>query len=170
MERTGPATLPTTDGRGESPFQALLLAVRNRLAEVSATRPTKLVAGVWKPASDVCLVALAGEIDMSNAAELAESLEAPFAVGPCDLLVDVSQLTFIDSAGVSELFKAAKRARGADRAIVLVAPSGQVARVFDVVGIGTQLAVAESLEAALEQVSTASPSEPETAGRRSAAS
>jgi anti-anti-sigma factor len=75
-------------------------------------------------------VTVTGEIDMETAPVLREALaEAAAAPGP--LVVDLSAVTFLDSAGVAALFD-----HVADDLEVIVRRGSIIARVLDVTGLG----------------------------------
>ncbi|AGS66982.1 STAS domain-containing protein [Streptomyces collinus] len=74
------------------------------------TTPLTLTSG-RRPDGTVCLT-VAGEIDMSNAGSLAEALDAH--AGP--VVVDLTGVEYLDSAGLSVLFA------HADRLQLLVTP------------------------------------------------
>jgi anti-sigma B factor antagonist len=74
-------------------------------------------------------VVLVGEIDMSNVAELREALERAAAQGP-SMVIDLSAVTYLDSAGVSALFDQAYRDLR-----VRVAADSAVATVIKICGL-----------------------------------
>src|SRR5881409_44934 len=75
------------------------------------------------------VLTLAGEVDASNADELARVLESETREGGV-VAVDLDQLAFLDACGVHALIDTADRAPGR---IVLCRPNGSVRRVLDVV-------------------------------------
>src|ERR1044071_9196159 len=91
------------DGSGASAAAALLRDVRARLTELDASPTTDLVVGIWKPSAELCVVALAGEMDLSNAAQITRELDGRLGPGPCRLVVELSRLTFMDSTGITQL-------------------------------------------------------------------
>jgi anti-anti-sigma factor len=144
--------LASTDGD----YAPLLRDIEARLAEVDAFPPDSLVVGLWT-AEDLCVVALAGEMDMSNAAELTEMLNGCLSSGPCRLLVEASRLTFIDSTGLNQLITVSRplKARGGET--LIVAPSVHVARVLQFVQVDELITVADSLEDALTRAAVGRP-------------
>jgi anti-sigma B factor antagonist len=80
------------------------------------------------------IVQLAGEADMTTRA-LAEVLSAEVAKKPRLLLLDASQLTFIDSACLHEIVRAHRALRADDGRLELVEPSPVVARVLQLSGL-----------------------------------
>jgi len=75
---------------------------------------------------------LAGELDVATAPRFSEVLAATSAQG--DVVLDLSELTFLDSCGVRALLEAA-RARNGDGPIVVLDPSAAVSRVFEIIGL-----------------------------------
>jgi anti-anti-sigma factor len=73
---------------------------------------------------------LAGEIDASNAAELAKALEPETLQGGI-VAVDMSELSFIDASGAHVLIDTADRLQGRGR-LLLCRPSPPVRRVLEV--------------------------------------
>lgn len=82
------------------------------------------------------IVALRGELDMSEAPHLAallESIQAPA------IIIDLSELTFLDSSGLGALIVANRE----DRPLRLRSASAAVARVLEVSGVDQLLATDE---------------------------
>jgi anti-sigma B factor antagonist len=82
-------------------------------------------------ASRICVD---GELDLSDAPELSRLLEAERAAGH-DLVVDLRELTFIDSSGLAVLVWAAESAAQSGRALRLLPPPPDVMRTFEVTGL-----------------------------------
>ena len=75
-----------------------------------------------------------GELDLSDAPELGRLLDAERAAGH-DLVVDLREMTFIDSSGLAVLVWAAQSAAASGRGLRLVAPPPPVMRTFYVTGL-----------------------------------
>jgi anti-sigma B factor antagonist len=135
---------------GENPpLWPVLGDIQARLAEVDAHPQNGLVVGLWKPLDDLCVVALAGEMDMSNATEVTELLDGCLGAGPSRLVVEVSRLTFKDSTGVNQLVTVSRPLKERGGETLLVAPTAHVARVFEIVKLDELITVVDSLEGAL---------------------
>ena len=78
-----------------------------------------------------------------SAPELQRHLDAVLTQPHARVMLDLSGLSFVDSAGVSVLIKAKQTAEGHGRELVLRRPTEQVERVFAVVGLADWLAVEE---------------------------
>ena len=87
---------------------------------------------------------LSGELDVASSGALEQSVEE---VSDYDLLVvDLSELEFIDSTGLSVLVAAHQRAVAAGREFCLVQGPAQVQRLLALTGLEERLMVADTLE------------------------
>ncbi|MCJ0869765.1 STAS domain-containing protein [Streptomyces sp. AP-93] len=82
------------------------------------------------------MVRLTGEMDISRVDEVrALLLEAVTRVGgPADIVVDLSGLTFCDSAGLNLLLRARLQAVESGHSLRLAAPSAQMLRLLEITG------------------------------------
>ena len=88
-------------------------------------------------AGRVC-VALAGECDLEVREELTATLLAAVRRAPV-VVVDLSSLDFLDSSGVHGLITAHRAAKELGRKLFVVNPTGAVATVLDLTGVGALL-------------------------------
>jgi len=82
----------------------------------------------------VTIVAVKGRLDSVTAPTLGERLSGALAAPSRRLLIELSQLEYISSAGFRVLLLAAKRAAETDGQIVLAGVSGKVRQLFDLGG------------------------------------
>src|ERR1700733_11544045 len=82
------------------------------------------------------VVTAVGEIDLTNAEGLRDALLAALNAGALGLVVDLTATTFLDSAGVTALVRASRRAAATEATLRLAVTSPSVLRVLDLVGIG----------------------------------
>ena len=87
---------------------------------------------------DECLIALSGELDLSNSDSLRERLESARSDGG-RVIVDLSRLGFIDSTGMRILLRAEQASRADGGTLSFVRAKGQVERVMKVAGIDGEL-------------------------------
>jgi anti-sigma B factor antagonist len=83
------------------------------------------------------ILAVAGEIDVATSPELRRELHQLADREPACLILDLSNVTFIDSSGLGVLVGALKRLREEDRGDILVLEGLQepVRKVFDITGL-----------------------------------
>lgn len=75
---------------------------------------------------------LAGELDIASGDTLEATVQASLN-GKADVVLDVADLTFVDSAGIRAFIRLAKQS--APRPVVLRNPQANVARVLEIVRI-----------------------------------
>ena len=85
---------------------------------------------VGQLAPDVVCVGLSGELDISRALLLEQELRAVEGTGPSCIVIDLSELDFVDSSGLARLIAARRRADRADWRLVLVKGSEAVQRLL----------------------------------------
>ena len=91
--------------------------------------------------SPECVVVAQGEIDIATAPELRDLLRAELAASPEKLIIDMAEVSFIDSSGLSELIVAFKAGQAAGTDVVLRNPGQRVRFVLEVSGLNGVLAV-----------------------------
>ena len=85
------------------------------------------------------LIRLRGDLDSAD--RFGEATQLVYAAGVPTLLVDLSELDFIDSSGLRELVVAHRRQVEIGGGIVLRAPNDRVRRVLDIVGLDQVLKI-----------------------------
>ncbi|MER5873205.1 STAS domain-containing protein [Streptomyces sp. NPDC002044] len=81
------------------------------------------------------VLSVAGELDHHTAPELTRVIqETPFSPD-VPVLIELSELTYCDSTGITVLFSAYHRAREADAPLSLVGLSTDLMHVFRIVGL-----------------------------------
>jgi anti-anti-sigma factor len=99
---------------------------------------------------EVPVVAIAGEIDASNAKQIAERLRAALSNRSEALVVDLSGTTYIDSAGLNLLFELAVALRERQQQLHLIVPqSSPIARMVAIVGLDAEVPTHPSRAVAL---------------------
>jgi anti-anti-sigma factor len=100
-------------------------------------------------APDRVVLALAGELDLAGAPQLASEIERAESSGLDALVLDLSRLDFIDSAGLRVLLAAHERAREAGRAFAITPGPQQVQRLLEIAGVGEHLVTIATADAGL---------------------
>jgi len=91
-----------------------------------------------EPLEDSCLIRVGGELDRSTADLLSSALDAARADGVTALL-DLSAVSFIDSAGLRVLVRAAHAADTHGWALSIVRASSAVWRIVELTGTRSEL-------------------------------
>ena len=95
------------------------------------------------------IVAVTGEVTFSNVADLNRRLETALDADAQHLVVDLTEVTFIDSSGLSALLTASKEARRRGGGVALVLAQGEPPSIFRFRGVDRLLSLYPSREAAL---------------------
>jgi anti-sigma B factor antagonist len=95
------------------------------------------------------VVTFPAEIDMATADAIGEQVAAALAPGVHAVIADMTATTFCDSAGITMLIRAQKRAtaHGAELRLLLRCPN--VVRVLKIQGVDAVLPIYHNLEEAL---------------------
>lgn len=94
---------------------------------------------------DVAVLELGGEVDLLTAARLASGLDDEIRHGDRDVVVDLRDVEFIDSAGLHVLLGAQRRLARQGRDLGIICPPGPVLRVFELSRLLDTLNIAASL-------------------------
>jgi anti-anti-sigma factor len=83
----------------------------------------------------VVVAHLSGEVDAANAHEIGARLRAPLTNHHTALIVDLTEVGYLDSAGINLLFTLADELRGRQQALHVVVPEGSpVRRMLSITG------------------------------------
>jgi anti-anti-sigma factor len=99
----------------------------------------------------VTIVTTKGELDLASSPALEEELEQAWDSGAELLIIDLRELEFIDSTGLSLLIRAHQRAEGAGLRFGLVNGGPQVQRLLSLTGVGERLAIVDAPEELISQ-------------------
>jgi anti-sigma B factor antagonist len=91
------------------------------------------------------VVTAAGEIDITNAESLRDALLSALNAGALGLVVNMTATTFLDSAGVTALVRASRRAAATEATVRLAVTAASVLRVLNLVGIDRLIEVHPSV-------------------------
>jgi anti-anti-sigma factor len=96
---------------------------------------------------------LSGDVDMARAASIRTELMNAVSNRHAGLVVDLTDVSYLDSAGVNVLFEVADGLRQHQlRMAVVIPPESLVERVVTLVDLGSVVSVERDMEAALAQV------------------
>jgi anti-anti-sigma factor len=93
------------------------------------------------------VVAMPAEIDAANAGRIRQGLLSAAGLGAAVVVIDMSETTFCDSAGVQAIIAAYRQAAANGAELRLVATA--VLRILTLVGVGQLVPIYPTVEAAL---------------------
>jgi anti-anti-sigma factor len=96
-------------------------------------------------------LALSGELDLSSAGQVEDVLQDLESQNPPLLVLDLRELTFMDSTGLRVMVSADARARDAARRLAIVQGPEAVHRVFRITGLDDHLTLVETPQEALAE-------------------
>ena len=120
----------SVDAHGIRPPDAYVIEVRERLG-------------------GIMVLGLEGEFDLASAPALREQLQAARVAARRGVVLDLAQVTFVDSSGLRELLLARAAFGEEGKALVLAALQPAVIRLLELTGATDALDTAPSLERAL---------------------
>jgi anti-sigma B factor antagonist len=100
---------------------------------------------------DRAVVHVGGEVDLATCPQLRDVLAELVDGGVYHLLVDLKQVSFLDSSGIS-VIGVLRRVREHGGSVGLIAPRPQVRRVLELTGVSTLLAIYTTLDEAVPVV------------------
>ncbi|HZU40397.1 MAG TPA: STAS domain-containing protein [Solirubrobacteraceae bacterium] len=92
---------------------------------------------------DVPVVSLYGELDLASSPALEDELERLLATAPSVVVIDLRELDFMDSTGLSVLIRAHHRAHEAGHRLAVVNGTRQVRRLLSLTGLAERLTVVD---------------------------
>ena len=95
---------------------------------------------------------VSGELDMATAPELRERLGAALDSGVTRIVVDLRDVTFVDSIGLAAVLHARSRLRAGGHLALVVAPDSYAQLVLEIAGMPRALAIFADRDAAVEHV------------------
>lgn len=92
------------------------------------------------------ILAVSGELDLAAASSLEEELGQALESGAQVIVIDLKNLDFIDSTGLSVLVRAHQRAEESGLRLGLVNPGAQVERLLSLTGLAQRLTLEQSAQ------------------------
>jgi len=91
-----------------------------------------------------------GDLDVVGAPDLRQAVVAAVASGSRLLVLDLSELDFVDSFGIGAVVGVLKRLRQRGGDLALVCPSPRIRRVFEICDLDRILALHDSIDGVAE--------------------
>jgi anti-sigma B factor antagonist len=101
---------------------------------------------------ELVLVSVSGELDLYTAERLQARIDEAGAVGADMVIVDLSEVSFVDSTALAVLVRETKRLEGRGQSLVLVTNDPRTRRVVEVTGLNRVLRTFATLQDAIAQL------------------
>ena len=101
----------------------------------------------------IVVLALAGELDLTNAGALEERVEQAVSTNGVRLVLDLRRVAFIDSAALHVLFRGA-RGLSKERFGLVIEPASAISRTFEIVGLDAVATVGGSVHDVMATLSS----------------
>ena len=98
------------------------------------------------------LIAVRGEVHVSTAPEFSERLNDAIAKGMTGVVIDMTNVDFIDSTGLSVLLNALRRVTRQQGSLALAVSNPTVLRLFEITRLDSTFDIAPDREAAIAKV------------------
>ena len=95
------------------------------------------------------ILKVSGRMDATTSSEFEEKCEELIKNGAMHIVVDLSGLEYISSAGLRSILAVGKKLKSDGGSVAFCNLTGMVKEVFDISGFGSHFAVHETLESAL---------------------
>ena len=101
------------------------------------------------PQHGIPVVSVSGEVDVATAPTLRDRLQAEVAQDHSTIVVDLIDVTFLDSTALGVLVGALKRCRDAGGDLRLVAREPRVLKVLEITGLNEVFSISDTIEKAV---------------------
>jgi anti-sigma B factor antagonist len=98
---------------------------------------------------DAVVLAVRGEVDITNKRTMRAALERAIADAERAVVVDLSNVSFMDSTGLALMLNAARRLTRRRLGFAIACPEGPVRRAFDVTGLDECFKITAGVDDAL---------------------
>lgn len=88
-----------------------------------------------RPLAFPTTLALTGEVDLANAGAIQRAARIAIREGFCEFVLDLSQVTFMDSQGLKSMLQARQELRETGASLVVRNPSRCVVQLLEITGL-----------------------------------
>ena len=111
---------------------------------------TRLAQLDFEERGNVVVARLIGELDLSNVHDIGDGLGAAVTSEAAGLVLDLSELTHLDSAGVRLLFDLRQRlATARQRLVAVVPPGAPIREILDLASVPSAVSLYDDVDAAV---------------------
>jgi anti-anti-sigma factor len=108
----------------------------------------------FEPVGDVVVAHLAGEIDMSNADDVADALGGQTPADARALVLDLCEVAYVDSAGIRLIYNLRRRLEHRGQQLRLVVQQGgPIADALRIADVPRTVGAVETVDAAIDSLS-----------------
>lgn len=100
----------------------------------------------------VAVVAVSGDLDMLTAPQLRDAVQAALGKDPTGLIVDLTNVEFLGSAGMQVLMETHNQTDDTETRFAVVAEGPATSRPLKITGIADMVALFSSLDVALDNL------------------
>jgi anti-anti-sigma factor len=98
---------------------------------------------------------LTGEVDLSNADSIGDAIAETTPNHMVGLILDLSQLRYLDSAGIQLIYRLRERLRARGQSLSLVVPAGSPSNdALRLAGVALHAPISETLQDALQETTS----------------
>jgi anti-anti-sigma factor len=116
---------------------------------MTTMEPPRLSVTRFTTADGIVVLALRGEVDLTTGAEIQRALLGPDGEATRHTVMDLSQVTFMDSTGINVLIGAHQAATAIQGWVRVAGPTPYILRVLQLVGLDTVMPCYPTLQQAL---------------------
>ena len=102
---------------------------------------------------DVAILTVSGQLDFALCVRLAPELDAALRSSARAIVIDLEDVSLVDSSGIALMINAFQSLNRAGRELAIACPRGPQRRAFELTALDSQLPMHDSREAALAAVS-----------------
>ncbi|PQV65317.1 anti-sigma B factor antagonist [Abditibacterium utsteinense] len=103
---------------------------------------------------EATILEVGGEIDLHSSPQLRAALLGLNEAKKSRVVVDLSEVSFVDSTGIGALVGGLKRAREGGNSLVFCGAQARVRRVFEITGLLGAMPIFDSRDAALDALTS----------------
>lgn len=107
---------------------------------------------------ETCVIVLRGEVDLFTAHDLRRAGSEALDAGARRIVVDLTEVSFLDSTGLGALIGIAKRVRPAGGEVAIVNVDETITGTFSITGVDEMIAVRPTRDEAVVAVREGAPS------------
>lgn len=98
------------------------------------------------PGSDRYVITVSGEVDLATSPDLDQAIISGIESGAQSVIIDLTDVSFMDSSGLGVIVRGLKRSREADKDLDLIITNERVLKVFGITGLDQVIPIHASIE------------------------